>query len=130
MQNLRVTPKTNQKTSKNRLPVCKFCNEPGHSKFTCRLKPHKPITARVRLKPLGKAGKRTVAAVAKWKRTQPPNHQGYFECYLCHKWVTYLEAEHVKSKARHPDLRTDPNNLKPACSSCNSLKGSNDARET
>jgi 5-methylcytosine-specific restriction endonuclease McrA len=45
---------------------------------------------------------------------------------MCGKWITYLEAEHVKSKARHPELRTEANNLKPCCAECNAKKGSKD----
>lgn len=85
-----------------------------------KAKPPKPI------KKIGKQGKKTAAAVAKWKKTQQPNHQGYFTCYMCGKWVPYLIAEHVKSKARHPELRTDFNNLKPTCDDCNREKGSKD----
>lgn len=72
----------------------------------------------------GKQGKRTASAVAKWKRTQKPNHQGYYICYICQKWVTYLMAEHVKSKARSPESRTDLSNLRPVCAECNKEKGS------
>lgn len=105
---------------------CSFCWAYGHSKWYCKARPNKGLSARKPLAAIGKQGKRTAAAVAKWKRTQEPNHEGYFECYICHKWITYLEAEHVKSKARNPKLRTDPNNLKPTCDPCNSKKGSQD----
>lgn len=81
-------------------------------------KPTKPMNK------IGKQGKRTAKAVAEWKKTIKPNHQGYYECYMCLRMMDYLEAEHVKSKARHPELRTDPNNLKPTCSECNEAKGS------
>lgn len=78
------------------------------------------------IKQIGKQGKKTAAAVVKWKRKQQPNHEGYFICYICGKWIPYLVAEHVKSKARHPDLRSDENNLKPTCDDCNREKGSKD----
>lgn len=77
-----------------------------------------------RLNQVGKQGKRTAAAVAKWKRTQTPNERGNYVCYICKREVPYLMAEHVKSKARRPDLRTDPDNLKPTCAECNRAKGS------
>lgn len=70
--------------------------------------------------------RQTANAVAKWKKTQKPNHQGYYTCYLCGRQVAYLMAEHTKSKVRHPNLRTDPNNLKPVCADCNERKGSKD----
>lgn len=95
-------------------------------------KPRKPLKTTTTLKPkkrlqkIGKVARQTNAAVAKWKRTQKPNHEGYYECYICGAWITYLEAEHVKSKARNPKLRTDPTNLKPVCDPCNERKGSKD----
>lgn len=106
--------------------LCKYCWGYGHTAFTCGSKPRKGLSARKPLAAIGKQGKRTAAAVAKWKRTQRPNFMGYYQCYICGKNVDYLMAEHVKSKARHPELRTDLNNLKPVCSRCNELKGSYD----
>lgn len=76
------------------------------------------------LRPIGNQGKRTARAVAKWKRLQKPNHQGYYQCYICGRWVDYLMAEHVKSKAQHPESRTDPSNFQPVCADCNRKKGS------
>lgn len=76
---------------------------------------------------LGKQGRKTANAVARWKRKQKPNHQGYYVCYLCNTWVTYLMAEHVKSKARHPELREVEDNFKPVCAPCNKDKASKDA---
>lgn len=109
-----------------RTKPCKYCESDRHTSLQCFQRPKKPINKRKPLKKIGKVGKKTASAVAKWKRTQKPNHEGYFECYICGKWITYLEAEHVKSKARHPGLRTDPNNLKPTCDECNEKKRSND----
>lgn len=85
-----------------------------------RLRTTKPMNK------IGRVGKETAKAVAKWKRTQEPTHEGYYECYMCGAWVEYLEAEHVKSKARNPGSRTDQKNLKPTCDDCNEKKGSND----
>lgn len=114
-------------------PKCTHCGELGHYQSFCRKKPRKPlprqtkpITVTKLPNKIGKQGKRTASAVAKWKRTQKPNDAGYFECYMCHRWLTYLTAEHVKSKARHPDLRADPTNFAPTCDDCNRRKGSND----
>lgn len=76
------------------------------------------------MRKIGKIQRETNNAVAQWKRTQQPNHQGYYICYICGQWVTYLMAEHVKSKAQHPELRTDQSNFKPVCAECNRKKGS------
>lgn len=81
------------------------------------------------LKRVGKQGRKTAKAVAEWKRKTPPNHQGYWVCYICEKWVDYLMAEHVEGKARHPSMRTDHDNLKPTCAECNEQKGSKDLSE-
>jgi len=78
---------------------------------------------------IGRVGKETAKAVAKWKKTQQADHQGYYECYICHRKIDYLMAEHVKSKVRRPDLRTDPNNFKPTCAECNARKMSKDLDE-
>lgn len=78
---------------------------------------------------IGKQGAKTASAVAKWKKTQIPNHEGYYTCYICGKWITYLMAEHVKSKARNPELRTIPENFRPVCAECNEKKGSRDLDE-
>lgn len=37
--------------------------------------------------------------------------------------IDNLVLEHVKSKAGHPELKYDLNNIKPACQSCNKRKG-------
>jgi 5-methylcytosine-specific restriction endonuclease McrA len=127
---LQLAHKANQTKGTHNMSVhCKWCHTLAHTSFYCRFKPRKPIPTYTRLRPVGKVGKKTAAAVAKWKRTQERNHEGYYECYMCGAWVTYLEAEHVKGKARHPELRTDPENLKPTCSDCNEKKRSKDLEE-
>ena len=103
---------------------CTVCGKKAFSDFCMAHKPRKAMTTTKPMNKVGKVTKQTNAAVAKWKRTQATNHQGYYECYICHKWVPYLMAEHVKSKARNPDRRTDLENLKPSCADCNREKGS------
>ena len=104
---------------------CKWCDSNEHTQFFCRLKPRTPIKTYTQLKKIGSVGKATEKAVSKWKRQQQPNHQGYFVCYMCGQWTEYLTAEHVKSKVRRPDLRTNPENFKPTCNPCNDKKRSN-----
>lgn len=100
--------------------TCEIC---GKRSFSNRCMAHK---VRKPLNQIGKQGRKTANAVAKWKRQQRPNHQGRFQCYMCGKQVDYLMAEHVKSKVRHPELRNNLNNLKPTCHECNKRKGSKD----
>lgn len=61
-----------------------------------------------------------------WFRKNPPNHQGYYVCYLCKKWLAPIETEldHVEPRSRRPDLRFELKNLRPACHACNTAKGS------
>lgn len=99
-------------TAQTRCPACQ--------KKRSKAKPRKAITK------VGKQGKNTAAAVEKWKRTQKPNDQGYYICYICGKWITYLRAEHKLSKARHPSERTNPHNFAPVCDECNDEKRSKD----
>jgi 5-methylcytosine-specific restriction endonuclease McrA len=114
----------------NKVPVrvkhCKACNGTGHTAFNCPSRPRATLKASKPMKKIGRVGKETAKAVAKWKRTLQPNHQGYFVCYMCGAWVQYMTAEHTKSKARHPELRTDVKKLKLACDPCNEKKGSKD----
>lgn len=92
-----------------------------------KAKPPKPLKQSTKpIAKVGKQGKKTNAAVAKWKKTQKPNHEGYFVCYICKKWITNLTAEHMLSKARHPDQRTNPENFAPVCDDCNREKASKD----
>lgn len=102
-------------TAQTRCPACQ--------KKRSKAKPPKPIAT------VGKQGKKTASAVAKWKKSQKPNDQGYYVCYICGIWIDYLRAEHKLSKARHPDKRTDPTNLAPVCDPCNDKKRSKDFEE-
>lgn len=63
---------------------------------------------------------------SKWLRENPPNHQGYYECYICGKWVDYSEItlDHIIPRSNRPDLVHDFSNLAPCCYKCNSAKGS------
>lgn len=98
---------------------CKTCGKEGHYAYQCFLN-------RKAIKPIGRVQKATNIAVAEWKATQEPNHEGYYICYLCGKWINYLVAEHTQSKVRHPESRTDKTLLRPVCNPCNERKGSKD----
>lgn len=83
-----------------------------------------------------KTGAKREAVSAEWFKTNPPDAYGEWKCYLqispnCHKKVDRgtLNIEHMNSKARRPDQKHDLDNLKPACSPCNELKGSLSADE-
>lgn len=61
-----------------------------------------------------------------WFKNNPPNHEGYYICYLCNYWVPAKEItlDHIIPRSARPDLRYEQSNLAPACWSCNSEKGS------
>lgn len=108
--------------------ACTFCGDPEHTQFYCRKKPRTPIKTNKLPNKIGKVGRATESAVAKWKRTQKPNHQGYYQCYIGSDMIPYLVAEHPYSKARHPDMRTTQK-FEPVCNEHNKLKGSLDIDE-
>lgn len=78
------------------------------------------------MRQLGKIGKQWSAVRKEWLKNNPPNHQGYYECYLCYKWVIASEItlDHILARSKRPDLRFDSNNLRPCCWECNKEKGS------
>lgn len=95
----------------------------GRCSYNLNAKPKKPM------KRLGKVGKQWLADRAKWVKENPPNHQGYYTCYLCGGQVHLDEMalDHKKSRGRHPELRSDQSNLYPTHHACNNEKGSKDA---
>lgn len=67
----------------------------------------------------------------KWFEQNPPDEKGQWVCYLQIAWNCpkildrrTLTLEHVRSKARAPELKYEVSNLKPSCSNCNALKES------
>lgn len=78
-----------------------------------------------------KTDQRWIDTKVGWFEQNPPDKDGYWDCYLqiaesCQRRVDRrtLNLEHAKSKARRPDLRYDITNIRPACRPCNKLKGS------
>lgn len=68
----------------------------------------------------------------KWLNDHPPNHQGYYVCYLCRQWVHKDEVtiDHVQGRGRTPKAAADSDeNLKPAHGLCNYKKGSSSVEE-
>lgn len=64
----------------------------------------------------------------KWIKNHPPNHAGYYTCYICGRWISKSEItlDHVKSRSRYPELVFDEANLRSCCMRCNKDKGSKD----
>ena len=83
-----------------------------------------------------KTEQRWIDAKFGWFEQNSPDKDGFWDCYLqiaesCLKRVDRrtLNLEHVKAKVRHPDLKYDIYNIRPACRPCNKLKGSQDLDE-
>lgn len=54
----------------------------------------------------------------KWFKLNPPNHQGYYYCALCTKWITHPDLDHIKTRGGHQELAADLDNLRPVCRYC------------
>lgn len=110
---------------------CKYCEGTDHYSINCFQKPRHAIK-KISNKTLNK--KQIVDRL--WYETNPPDDKGTWTCYLqltkqCPIKLTRstIQLEHVKSKVRHPELKFEATNLKPACSWCNRMKGSLNADE-
>lgn len=78
------------------------------------------------MKQIGKQGKLWLKTRKQWLRDNPPNFQGYYQCYICNQYIPQNEVtlDHVKPRSKNPELRYDSDNLKPCCYVCNNKKGS------
>ncbi len=110
---------------------CKYCGESTHTSLMCLKKPRRPLK-----KESEKTKSKRIAVSREWFKLNPPSPKGTWECYLqispeCPRVLTRstITLEHVKSRARHPELKYDITNLKPSCAPCNFLKGSLDVEE-
>lgn len=83
------------------------------------------------LQRLSKKAKLWLAFRRRYLKNHPSNHEGYYTCYLCGKWVksNEVELDHVKSRSRHPELVFDESNIRFSCHECNFKKGSRDPKE-
>lgn len=77
---------------------------------------------------MGKVHDQWIKARRDFLRLNPPNHEGYYVCYICGVWVLESEitVDHIVSRSRAPHLRYTFSNLAVCCSSCNEAKGSKD----
>lgn len=75
---------------------------------------------------MGKQYDKWLKVRADFLDTYPPNHQGYYACYLCPKWIYKDEVtvDHVIPRSRAPHLRYVFSNLAICCGACNTAKGS------
>lgn len=105
---------------------CAKCTE-KRRKERSKAKPPKPLKRSTKpIKKLGKKGVKWLSFRKKWLKNHPPNHQGYYTCYICLRQIPAEEItlDHVIPRSRRPDLVFDENNVRPACGQCNTDKGS------
>jgi 5-methylcytosine-specific restriction endonuclease McrA len=75
---------------------------------------------------LGRRTKDWLKFRRRWIRNHPPNHQGYYICYICESWIPAKEMtlDHVIPRSRDETRVFDESNLRPCCLTCNNKKGS------
>lgn len=101
--------------------ACKWCGSKNHWPYQCRLneKAKKQITK-------GKHAKKWEQVKQEWYKNNFPNTKGYYECYICGKWIDRSETtlDHIKPRSSYPHLRYEMDNIAACCYRCNSNKGS------
>lgn len=110
---------------------CKYCGSELHYSITCFLKPRRPIKSISE-----KTYSKKQQTDRLWYKLNPPDGKGLWYCYLqiaqeCPYKLTAstITLEHVRSKARYPQLKFVVTNLRAACGFCNKIKGSKDIEE-
>lgn len=100
---------------------CTKCDELGHYRKDCLKR-----TANGHIPTQGKYYRKWLVFKTNWFKHNPPNHEGYYECYYCHRWFTKedITLDHVIPRSAAPELRYAESNIVPACWPCNSKKGS------
>lgn len=112
--------------------MAKTCSRPDCERGTrthelCLFhRPRTQINTYKRPKREGKHAELWKVARAEWLEKHRPNHQGYYECYICGTWVeeANITLDHVQPRSSRQDLRYNMNNIQPCCWTCNSEKGS------
>lgn len=115
--------------------LCKKCGKAFYRysslQTKCGLCTANKLVAKKPMKKIGKVTKAWLDERNQWIKDNPPNHQGFYFCELRRPGVCLysmtvdqLTLDHVKSRSRRPDLRTEASNLVPACLPCNRDKGS------
>jgi 5-methylcytosine-specific restriction endonuclease McrA len=110
---------------------CKFCGKETHASWKCFSKPTRAMKPEAT-----KTTTKRQKTNREWFNVNLPDDKGLWYCYLfiapeCPRWLSRstITLEHVRSKARAPELMYQISNLKPACSFCNEIKGSLDLKD-
>lgn len=104
---------------------CQWCESKDHLSWQCLKNPKREKQMRRKIK-RGKQNIKWMVVRNRWFKQNPPNHEGYYQCYICDRMIPAPEItlDHVKPRSGSPDLRYNMSNIKPCCSSCNTSKGS------
>lgn len=56
-----------------------------------------------------------------WKKDNPPDKDGNYECWICKQPVTAekMTIDHVAPVSQYPEYARDPSNIRPAHRFCN-----------
>lgn len=78
------------------------------------------------IRKVGKKGLKWIAFRRNYLKHHPANHQGYYTCFYCQRWIKEAEItlDHYIPRSRRPDLVFDESNIVLCCGSCNTEKGS------
>ncbi len=78
------------------------------------------------MKARGKISDKWTKARRDFLAANPPNHEGYYACSLCPRWIHQDEitVDHIIPRSRAPELRFEFSNLAFAHAECNAAKGS------
>ena len=103
---------------------CKTCGKHGHSAAFCYQTRKKVPTTRKQINKVGKETRAWSEFRKHYLMLHPPNHEGYYECYICHKWVLANEItlDHVVARSSDPSLRYNEDNIRLCCYECNARK--------
>jgi len=111
--------------------TCKKCGERAYSDYCFRHKQKRKIR-----RVSEKTYEKNRILRYKWYKKNKPDENGHWECYLqissrCPVKLTKgtLTLEHVEAKVRSPQKKWVLNNIRPSCSWCNKLKGSQSLEE-
>lgn len=118
---------------------CSKCGSDSHTSFMCRHWGGKggkdPVDKFKLYKPLRNESKKShskrMSTRRAWFENNPPDENGNYTCYLqisqmCPRTLSkqLLTLEHVQPRSKAPELKYSTDNIRPACTWCNKLKGS------
>jgi 5-methylcytosine-specific restriction endonuclease McrA len=56
------------------------------------------------------------------------NHQGYYICARCERWIEHVELDHIEKRSTAPERRLDRNNVRVLCAPCHRVRHQRERR--